>query len=297
MRILAQGHYSAAIHGEPLPELKEAVKAATGQHVRRINRFIQLSLIGAGRCLQGRTLSADTAVHLTSGRGDLELTLDILAAMYEQGQPPKPLHFVNTVSNSACFYVAKAFGLQGRSQFATRRFAPLQSALQLAALDLQTGVDTVLLGCVDIATLPLDEHRERIGVAPDTRVGEGSHWLLLAAGETQAGDIGHISAVHTLDKKTDLADWLAARTVIGPLALGLGQYLNREQRDHLLNSVQQALPDTALQVFNPEAQHPWYDSQTGHVLCRFLEQSETRQLLLIDTDDSGRLSLMQVERA
>ncbi|TNF35838.1 MAG: hypothetical protein EP312_02765, partial [Gammaproteobacteria bacterium] len=150
MKILAHSHLHHAVADEP-PALKELVKEATGAHVRRIGRFIQLALIGAGRCTQQHALPADTAVYLSSGRGDLEITLEVLKDMVEHGMPPKPLSFINTVSNSACFYIARTFGLHGRSQFVTRRHAPLESALQLAQLDLnQHTVNTALVGTVDI---------------------------------------------------------------------------------------------------------------------------------------------------
>ena len=112
--ILSHGHEQIEQTQEPLPPLKERVRDVTGETVRRIGRFIQLSLIGAGHCLHGQTAPAETAVYLSSGRGDLEVTLDVLTQMIVDGQPPKPLSFINTVSNSACYYVARHFGQRVR---------------------------------------------------------------------------------------------------------------------------------------------------------------------------------------
>src|SRR5690606_18957723 len=149
--------------------------------VRRIGRFIQLALIGAGECIRQHQLPEGTAGYLSSGRGDLEVTLEVLVDMVEHGQPPKPLSFINTVSNSSCFYVAKTFGLHGRRQVVTRRQAPLESVLPLARLDVANGsTSTALVGTVDIVTLPLADHRERLQLPADAGVGEGSHWFLLA---------------------------------------------------------------------------------------------------------------------
>jgi len=62
--------------------------------------------------VNGLTLPAETATYFTSGRGDLEVTLDVLAQMCEQGHPPTPFTFVNTVGNSTCFHVAQIFAVR-----------------------------------------------------------------------------------------------------------------------------------------------------------------------------------------
>ena len=83
------GHYHAV--SEPLPELKALTQAATGKAFRRIGRFIQLALIGAARCAGQQVLPKETAVYFSSGRGDLEVTLEIMTQLFRDGQTPKPL--------------------------------------------------------------------------------------------------------------------------------------------------------------------------------------------------------------
>lgn len=290
MKILAHGHYHAAVKDDEFPPLKELVREATGEHVRRIGRFIQLALIGAGRCVQGHVLSPDTGVYLTSGRGDLEVTLEVMTAMYEHGQPPKPLSFINTVSNSACFYVAKKFALHGRSQFVTRRHAPLESALQLAMLDMESGsVRSALLGSVDICTAPLAEHRLRLGVGANAAVGEGSHWFLLAAGTVPGTALGHVQQVLTLADEKALQDWSAQQAFNSTrTVLAFGQHVPAagQARLHALTGLPQA--------FVPPAP-PWYDSHAGHTLSRFLDERPAGTLLHADTDPEGRFNVMVVE--
>jgi hypothetical protein len=289
MKIIAHGHYSKPVDGV-LPPLKELVKETTGESVRRVGRFIQLALIGAGRCLtllnsKQKTLPADTAVYLTSGRGDLEVTLDVLVQMVEHGLPPKPLSFINTVSNSACFYIAKHFGLHGRNQFVTRRHAPLECALQLAALDLHTNaVQTALVGSVDICTAPLTDHRKRLDVTDDTPVGEGSHWFLLA-NDTHSGE-----ALATLDNVTLLPDikilqqWLTQQN-LDDTTLVCGQHV-----DHTTTALLQNL--TGCTPWHATADLHWYDSHCGHALGQFLTLRPAKKLLHIDSDPDGRFNVL-----
>src|SRR5260221_14697812 len=118
MHIIATGSSCREVSGE-LPPLKDLMREATGVSVRRIGRFVQLALIGAGRCVSGLPLPDETATYFTSGRGDLEVPLDVLVQMCAAGQPPTPFAFVNTVGNSTCFHVAQIFSARGRSQFVT----------------------------------------------------------------------------------------------------------------------------------------------------------------------------------
>ena len=284
MKIIAHGHYSKAAN-DVLPPLKELVKESTGESVRRIGRFIQLALIGAGRCLQKKILPADTAVYLTSGRGDLEITLDVLVQMVEHGLPPKPLSFINTVSNSACFYIAKHFGLGGRNQFVTRRHAPLECALQLAALDLQTGaVQTALVGSVDICTEPLNDHRKRLDVSDDTSVGEGSHWFLLAPDTYSDTALATIDDAVTFSDGEALQQWLAEIN-IHDTALVCGQHVD-QATTVLLQTMTGCTP------WKATADLHWYDSHCGHALGQFLTLQPAKKLLHIDSDPDGRFNVL-----
>ena len=291
MKLIAHGHYAEKIE-DALPPLKELVKEATGEPVRRVGRFIQLALIGAGRCLTANPAPKNTGVYLTSGRGDLEITLDVLVQMVENGLPPKPLSFINTVSNSACFYIAKHFGLRGRNQFVTRRHAPMECALQLAALDLQTGaVQTALVGSVDICTEPLADHRKRLGVSNDTPVGEGSHWFLLA--DNLYIDNSYIdTALATIDDIVTFPDsealqqWLAEKN-IGDTALVCGQHVDSTTAALLQNI-------TELTPWNATADLDWYDSHCGYALGQFLTLQPEKKLLHIDSDPDGRFNVLQV---
>jgi 3-oxoacyl-(acyl-carrier-protein) synthase len=195
IHILATGSYLASASDE-LPSLKSLAYESTGVVVRRVGRFVQLALVGAGRCVDGRTLPPDTATYVTSVRGDLEATLEGLADVCERGRSPAPFTFINTVGNSACFHVAKCFGLRGRSQFVTSRFGAFEAALRLATLDMTDDrVTTALVGSIDAATVPLSAHRERIGVGADRQVGEASHWLLLSSAPSETPALGVVRRI------------------------------------------------------------------------------------------------------
>lgn len=290
MRIIATGSYSREVSGD-LPPLKSLAREATGVSLRRIGRFVQLALIGACRCVNGLTLPADTATYFTSGRGDLEVTLDVLVKMCELRQRPTPFAFVNTVGNSACFHIAQIFGVRGRSQFVTSRYGPLESALRLAALDMaHGGVRTALLGSADICTAPLAAHRARIGVADDSPVGEASHWFLLAADEDFGVPLGVVRSVRSFTDDAALRQHLDGLNLgADDAALAGGQHLSPDRLERFREAT--GLGD----VFAYRDGLPWYDSQAGHGIHRFLTTEVARTLVHIDGDPSGRATLMVID--
>ncbi|MDZ4776806.1 MAG: hypothetical protein SGJ23_08480 [Alphaproteobacteria bacterium] len=278
------GDYYAAVEtDDALVDLKPLVKEATGQPVRRVGRFIQLALIGAGRCLGGRKAPEDTAVYFTSGRGDMEVTVEVMEALFRDGEAPKPLHFINTVSNAACFYISKHFGLHGRSTFLCNRYFSFETTLQLALFDLASGaVKHALVGSVDIVTPPLSVQRRRLHLPPDTPVAEASHWLLLSADPN--GARGAITAAAVFG---DRAAALGLARAGSATAGATGQFGDGAAFLH-----DAGLPET----FDYRAGRAHYDSQSGAVISAFLDKG-SGALVHVNADPDGRYGVMLVRTA
>lgn len=181
LKVLSAGHYLHTLReGQPLPDLAPALKQVCRERPRRVDRFIELALLGSGLCTRGRELKPGCGIYLGSGFGPMASNLAVQEQMFRGRECPKPFDFMNTLGASAGFHVAKNLGLTGQNLFVSRRGASLEAALALAETDLKLGVVTqALVGVVEEATLPLDQHRQRQRLPPDTLVAEGSHWLLL----------------------------------------------------------------------------------------------------------------------
>lgn len=181
MRVTAVSHYLQPVRdGEPLPSLDEALKPLCREQFRRVDRFIQLALLGSARCAAGRSITADCSLYLGSGLGPMSNNISTQEQLIRDRLTPKPFNFINTLGNSAGYYVAKNLALRGQNLFISRRGASLQALLEAALVDLETGgINQALVGVVEEVTLPLAEHRRRQGLPEDTPVAEGSHWLLL----------------------------------------------------------------------------------------------------------------------
>lgn len=190
-RILSVSHHLQAVReGEPLPALNQALKEVSREHFRRIDRFIQLALLGSARCVGDRRLETGCGVYLGSGFGPIACNVAAQEQMLRDHELPKPFDFVNTLGVSAGFYVAKNLGLTGQNLCISRRGASLEAVLAAALTDLALGaVNQTLVGVVEEVTLPLMEHRLRRQQPADSLAAEGSHWLLLEADGTEGKSI------------------------------------------------------------------------------------------------------------
>jgi hypothetical protein len=290
LEIHAAAGVSWGIESE-LPALRELVREASGQSFRRVNRLIQLALIGAGRCARERKLDAHCGLYLASGQGALQDSVDCFVQMFVDGQPPKPISFVNTLSNTVCFYVAKLLALSGRNQFVSSSALPFESALSLAVLDFQRGIiPQALVGGVDECVLPLADHRKRLRTADDAPLGEGSHWLLLGRGGT--APLGRLIDVREFAESTGLARWLDGLACEGPAwHVSFGAGIEPAQRAWLESS----LPGLAPFDYAPRS--AYYETVTAAGLCAFLAaEGGPASLLHLNASRDGRFAACIVER-
>lgn len=277
-RIAGCGDYLSEEAG-PLTDLKPIVKATLGQPVRRIGRFISLALIGAARCLDGKTPPPETAVYFTTGSGDFEVTVEVMEHLFRDGFPPKPLSFINTVSNAACFYVAKQFGLHGRSTCLGARAFGFETALQLALLDLKMGtVKSALIGSADIVLEPVAVHRQRLGQAPDTPIAEAAHWLWLTAD----GEGAQLPECRFFASRDSLMAWVATFDPSSTV-LGVGEGLGGDTFG-------------LAHTFEYRTARPYYDSRTAAAASAFLAQAKPGETMLhVSTDGTGRYAAFTVQ--
>lgn len=278
---------------DPPLDLKPLVKETTGEAVRRIGRFIQLALIGAGRCAKAAAVPPDTAVYFASGRGDFETTVEVMATLFRDGGAPKPLSFVNTVSNAACYYVARTLKLQSRSNFVCNRNLAFESVLQLALVEVESGAAaSALVGSVDAVTMPLAEHRRRVHLPADAPLAEGSHWLWIGPARDDRPRLGEVLAVEQFSDAASLLAWIATQQLdAGNCAFSAGQFLDADAAQGLRTQA------GLTQVFDYRAGRGHYSSQSGAAIAEFLASAPPgARLLHVNADPADCFSAMLVSR-
>ena len=188
IRICGAAHYFHRFRDdEPLPDLGERVAAIGHVHFRRIDRFVQLALFGAGECAAGRQLSRECGLYLSSSTGPIGSNLLVQDAIQEAQQLPMPFSFVNTLGTSACYHVAKDLDITGEVVLVARGGGSFTAALACAIADLDSDtVSHALVGAVEECVVPGNRHRAVLQLNNGVAMAEGSHWLLVERG-TESG--------------------------------------------------------------------------------------------------------------
>ena len=104
-----------------------------------------------------------------------------------------PLEFLNVPNNMAGFYVAQGLGLQSANLTIAHRAFPFETALDIAIFRLASSGkknSRALVGGVEECAYPLDQHRQRMQLAMDTPLAEGSSWLYLGNTEMDNEELG-----------------------------------------------------------------------------------------------------------
>jgi hypothetical protein len=294
LSIVATGGLELAPEADFAPvSLKPLMQEALGGPVRRVGRFIQLAMIGAARCVDGRTLPGDASILLCSGSGDMDVTVEVLEQIFRERSTPKPLSFVNTVSNAACFYLGRQFGLSGPAAFVARRSFAFQTALSQALTQAAVqGARDILLGGVDVLSRPEPMHRLRIGAPAEGPLAESSHWLLLSAAP-DAPAIGRLREARMFAGLDEACGWIEG---LGPAAQRLmlaEDAFDDVERRRLARAA-------GADLYTPaRAPLGYSETRTGFVLREFLERSGLpgAQLVHADRDAQGVVAVTVVERA
>ncbi|MGV3708152.1 MAG: beta-ketoacyl synthase N-terminal-like domain-containing protein [Gemmatimonas sp.] len=183
MRIASASHYFHQL-GTEYPSIDARVNAVTRERYRRIDRFVQLTLLGAAECARGAALARDCGLYLSSGVGPITSNVLVQDAIHRDSRMPMPFSFVNTLGSSACYHVAKELELTGEAIMVARGETSFSAALACAHADLASGVSSqILIGAVEECVLPTERHRALLRRDASMNVAEGSHWLLLERAE------------------------------------------------------------------------------------------------------------------
>lgn len=120
-------------------QLKQAVDSAP----RRTDRLTLLSLLAASPL--ATYLTPDCGLYVASAKPDAEIMKPMLESACVAASPPKPFHFVNSVSNAIGFYVARELGLAGPNLFIAANERVWENLIRLANLDLAAGLSQALM--------------------------------------------------------------------------------------------------------------------------------------------------------
>ncbi len=260
-------------------DVKAVLKEATGQPFRRSDRFIQMALLGAYRAVGDERLANDTALYMASGQGNLAVFNRLRDQQYVLKQPPKPVDFINSLSNTAGFYVAQFLGLHGKNLNLTNQGFVVYMTLLLAQNDLNIGAQKqVLVGGVDELLEPVSFTKKFLGICDGRELGEGSNWMLL--NRVQEGSVGSLEVLEPVFSFTELQRYLESIEQTTKLAFGLR--FNE-------SAIEELLGERRLERFCYEEGCGFYETAALYTIVRFLREDAGEMLFIENFEEDFRL--------
>jgi len=272
-----------AVEGDEL-DVKGAWKAVSPAMIRRTDRYIQLALLGANEAIKGVDLAEGTALYMASGQGNLAVFKRLRDQRYIRKQPPKPVDFINSLSNTSGFYVAQFFGVTGKNLNVSRLGFVAETTLLLAQNDLQLGREKqILIGGVDELQEPAAFTRKTLGLCDDRLLGEGSNWMLLSS--EKRGAIAELDAV-TVEMDLDRVKRLVL-DVQDSFSIAFGQRVTEAVKIDVMQSVSQKVNQFTVSS-------GFYETASLYLLNSFIQDGKGR-LLYIETYND-RFRVIQINR-
>ena len=244
-------------------DVKAAWKVVSAKMIRRTDRFIQLALLGAHSAVREQKLAKNTALYMASGQGNLAVFKRLRDQRYIHKQPPKPVDFINSLSNTSGFYVAQFLGIEGKNLNVSRLGFVAETLLLLAQNDLELHKESqVLLGGVDELQEPVEFTRRTLGLCDERPLGEGSNWLLLSA-EAK----GAVAGLKVLKETMDLAELMVYLQHVAPnVSLAFGQRCEPAVKESILKA--RASDQVVFTCI-----YDFYESASLHLMNQFIENS------------------------
>jgi hypothetical protein len=286
-------HSYGSIVGPPVDDVKkykQEVARYTELQFRRANRFVLLSLAGAGRCVHGRQVKKETAVYLTTENGNLGDTETVLDQIFHHHQFPMPYNFINTMSNTASFYIAQSLNLLGRNLTFSSKQLSFERGLELLLGDLRSGAaEDALIGGVDEACASKDQFEAKFKrpIECFTMV-EGSSWLLLKAEAENA--LGRIRSIETFKDLSQAAGRLERVPPSPRVIRSYGILVDDRERE----AIAAVLPSSS--EFDHIAALGYHDSITASGAVSFFESYPSGNWLHINKDARGQFVLLHLEK-
>jgi hypothetical protein len=267
--------------------LKEEIRRYTKENFRRVNRFILLTLLGARQCIAAHTLDGDTAIYLTTEHGILGETADVLDEIYAISSLPKPFGFINTMSNTAAFYLAQNLGIRGRNITMSSQQLSFERGLELLKVDFAGGVErSALIGGVDEASLSqktMEDHADR-----GWRMVNGSGWFYVK--RERDGACGAFTAIRSFGSGTSCMRWISEKERSSVDVVSFGAFIGDEEAAALRRIVR---PNDE---FDYLSEYGYSGSATACGISMFMKLFPGKTLLHINRDQRGNYAVVEVEK-
>jgi len=286
--------YGAAANVWPVfespPDLRPLLQTLWNKRFRRINHFIELTLIGAKSCLDRSRLPIqdECDIYLASEQGNVSDVVKTTESLFRHMGAPMPLTFLNVTNNMAGFHLAQHLGLHSQNLTVAHQAFPFETALDLATFNITTSRKTnpcALIGGVEECAYPLTQHRQRMNQAADTPLAEGSSWLHIGGGNTQKA-IACCEWVKFFSDDSTLLSFLKRKEISSSAHLAGGYGMERSQLKDFASAL--AINNR----YDCRDSAPFHNTHCAFTIASFILEHRGDYLIHINRDKQGRYAVV-----
>lgn len=264
-------------------DIKAQCKLVAPQFIRRTDDFIQLGILGVEQIKRLTPIPSNTAIYLTSGQSDLGVFQRLCDQRFIEKSPPKPVDFINSLSNTAGFYIGKFLNLESKNTNLSHISFVVEMALLLAKSDLMLGNEQkILLGGVDQLLSSISFQYNALGVPASLELGQGSNWMLLTKNQNNA--LARLDLTNDEMNSNELSAYLLAQQ--NDYSLAFSPLLQQRDIDCILDRTKQVR-------FHFEQESGFYETVPLYALNQFIK-SKQGKLLFIDYFE-GKYRVIEIE--
>lgn len=269
-------HFSTVnIQQDQEVDIKSECKKVAPSFVRRTDRFIQLGLLGVSGIKHQCNIAKETALFMASGQGNLSVFNRLCQQRYVEQVPPKPVDFINSLSNTAGFYIANYLGLKSKNINLAQQGFVVENTLLLAKASLLTQQEQqILVGGVDERSDVSNQPHDYLKLPNGSSLGDGSNWMLL--NRHRVGAIAAIDLHNQLFDEQALRLYLAENRIFSHVAFGYRIH------GELINAM---VDEMDYQYFNYQQHCDFYETNALFALNLFMEKQKGH-LVFIDNFES-----------
>ena len=255
-------------------DIKAECKLVAPKLIRRTDHFIQLAILGVEQIKRKTLIHRNSALYLTSGQGNLGVFQRLCEQQYIQNTPPKPVDFINSLSNTAGFYISQFLNLDSKNSNLSHLSFVVEMALLLAKSDLLLNKEEwILLGGVDQLLSDRTFSQAKLGLPDDIQLGQGSNWMLLSKSPENA--LASIKVSNNEMHIDELTSYLLnLKLSTNGYQLGFSLLIDQRIIDSLLEK-------TDCRRFNYEVDVGFYETVVLYALNKFTLQGKGN-LIFID---------------
>ncbi len=179
--------------------IQETLITLTGLDMRRVGHFCELALVGSvlAKKRLKNPLDPRSHVYFGTGLGEVQKTAALFKQTLDSDETFSPYNFINSVSSTTAFYIAKTAGLESRSITVCQEELSFEWALKLACNAIEDNdAAAALAGGADEFSYPREDHMKRLPLDENQIMGEGGGWLCLSSEKKHA--IGEVMEVREI---------------------------------------------------------------------------------------------------